>query len=600
MESTIIELSQYSSNNVIQNGEWTNTLCKSVTVGNGDYISVKQGMIDLSLVTSSSILIENDVEWTLSFVYYANGHGLNQSNNNISTQTTVGIDGLPYVLTEFVTIADRQLFNVPMPIVDNFVVKVPKGIYDRTFLAEFISRQFQTVGKNNSVPLGQGCAINNQCYSNGSIYSNNNISGEFISFNPPINTPQSDANFITSLLRPIYVSTGSHDSLPKPPTGSSYQMFYIKNNSFLAPDNGDGMNVNYVPCVYVPLCTNTNLGSTTIAGYANFSTALISGISGTGGAVNTDYFNGIMIGASQVSLTYNDLNSGRYGFQYLHSPITNSISGSISEVTGVHVYQSSIPAINLVSQVCYLNCYSGIMFVDMKTNLSSDPNNDPFFKQLGLNYSDIIPDGISSMFSISPDPVPANYGIDYLEFLRVTTRNYIPRDSLINVTETTTAGSKYKYEYNAYLPAFTTFPSSADTYFFTDSPDTSPVTFSNPPISSLSNAGHYLVEISNYHSDYVNNNDLFNVKATIASFYLSGDSFVVSMGQDSYIYQNSGVPLSLNNIKIRILNPVTKEVQQNMGPNTTIYLQVTRDKPQPPEVVTDKSKDKDKDKDKKE
>lgn len=595
MESTIIELSQYTSNNVIRNGEWTNTLSKSVNVGNGDYISVKQGMIDLSLVTSSSILIENNVEWTLSFVYYTSGHGLNQQTALSASDARKGIDGLPYVLTELVTIPDRQLFNVPMPIVDNITIKIPSGIYDRTYLAEFISRQFQTVGRVGQVPLGGGCLQYNQSYSNGSIYANTTGGGQFISFNPPVNPPPIDQVFITSLLRPIYVSAGA---APSPPFGYKYQMFYIKNNSFTLEQMLADPAANFVPCFYVPLCQNIQNGSTLVAEFQNASTTLISG--GGDPTINSNYYNGVMIGASQVALTYNNLNSGRYGFQYLHTPITNVVSGSVSEVTGLYSEASPNPNQQLEQTISFLDSFSGIMFVDMKTNLSTDPENDPFFLQLGLKYSDLIPNGISDMFSIAVNPIPINYPIDYNEFLRVTTRNYIPRDSIINTRDSNTVGSKFEYQYSANLPAMTTFPQVLDTYFFTDSPDTVPITFSNPPISSLSNAGHYLVEISNYHSDYVNNDNQFNVKATIASFYLSGDSFVVSMGPDSCIFQNSGVPISLNNIKVRILNPVTKEVQQNMGPNTTIYLQVTKDKPQTPEVITDKSKDNDKDKDKKE
>jgi hypothetical protein len=597
MESTVIELSQYTSNNVIQNGEWTNTLSKSVNVGNGDYISVKQGMIDLSLVTSSSILIERDVEWTLSFVYYTNGHGLNQQTALKDPKASNGKDGLPYVLTEYVTIEQQGLYNVPMPIVDNITIKIPNGIYDRTYLAEFISRQFQSVGRVGTVPLGGGCLQYNQSYSNGSIYANT-TNGQFISFNPPVNPPPIDQVFVTSLLRPIYVSTEG-SALP-PPENYKYQMFYIKNNSFTLQEMLANPQANFVPCFYIPLCSNIQSGSTLVTTYQNLSTTLISGGYSAQGTINSSYLNGVMIGASQVALTYNDLNSGRYGFQYLHTPITNSVSGAVSEVTGVYALASSSENQQLEQTITYLDSFSGIMFVDMKTNLSTDPQNDAFFEQLGLKYSDIIPAGISSMFSIAVDPVPAFYPIEYNEFLRVTTRNFIPRDSLINSVDIATTGSKYKYEYSANLPVMTTFPQSNDTYFFTDSPDTVPITFSNPPISSLSNAGHYLVELSNYHSDYVNNDNQFNVKATIASFYLSGDSFVVSMGPDSCIFQNSGVPLSLNNIKVRILNPVTKQVQQNMGPNTTIYLQVTKDKPQAPEVIADKSKDKDKDKDKKE
>jgi hypothetical protein len=52
------------------------------------------------------------------------------------------------------------------------------------------------------------------------------------------------------------------------------------------------------------------------------------------------------------------------------------------------------------------------------------------------------------------------------------------------------------------------------------------------------------------------------------------------MGPDSYIYQHKGVPISLTQFKIRILNPVTKQPAENIGENSTIYLQITKQEKQ--------------------
>jgi hypothetical protein len=112
---------------------------------------------------------------------------------------------------------------------------------------------------------------------------------------------------------------------------------------------------------------------------------------------------------------------------------------------------------------------------------------------------------------------------------------------------------------------------------------------STAPISSTTNAGHYLIEINNIHlSDYWNNEKSYNIKGMVSNFFLSSDNFILSGSPDSLIYIHSGAPLTLTSMKCIILNPVTKRPAENLGPNSSIYLQITKEKKQIPPLEESK------------
>ena len=103
---------------------------------------------------------------------------------------------------------------------------------------------------------------------------------------------------------------------------------------------------------------------------------------------------------------------------------------------------------------------------------------------------------------------------------------------------------------------------------------------SNSPISSTTNGGHYLIELQGtYTNEYISQEKTYQVKAIIGNYFLSGDSFCMSMGGDSYIYQHSGQAMALTSMKVRILNPITKLAAPELGQNSCIYLQITKEKP---------------------
>ena len=115
-------------------------------------------------------------------------------------------------------------------------------------------------------------------------------------------------------------------------------------------------------------------------------------------------------------------------------------------------------------------------------------------------------------------------------------------------------------------------------YAFIQSQITDEIYASSVPISSNTNAGHYLIElITSYENEYLNDDNQYQVKAVVGNYFLSGDSFAMSMGPDSYIYSHTGIPITLTNVKVRILNPITKEPLSDIGPNSTIYLQIYKE-----------------------
>jgi len=198
MQSTIIELSRYTSDDKPSNAEWTNRLAKNVTLDDGDYIMIKQAFIDTRQIDQNSILIDNDVNWTFRFVYWVQGHSINQYTVNQNFQTPAFTpDGLPYILCDARSATDpiRPILR-GKPVVDTFNIFIPKGTYERPAFAEFITRQLQTIGQPQNFTYTENYftrSITVPTYD-----SNNNFTG----FQDT--TSENPNNFVTSFSKPMF------------------------------------------------------------------------------------------------------------------------------------------------------------------------------------------------------------------------------------------------------------------------------------------------------------------------------------------------------------------------------------------------------------
>lgn len=567
METTILELSKYTSNNGT-NSDWTSTLCKPVKVDTNTYISVKQAFIDTRQINATTILLDQDVEWTFYFMYYIIGHGFGQINAAKTSEvpaTFISPDGKPYLMCT----KDENPANIAYtPTMDFKVIKIPAGIYDRTYLAEYITKQMQSMNENLA-------SLPNMNFYAGRVLPTYDVNGNVTGFavNPTLSPPP--LSVATSLLKSMLVLSSDENKT------TNYQSGYLETGS--------------TPrlCYFVPMCDQStpylNVAENVMP-LADMK--LAQPIAENLG--NYKYiFDGGVLGATQVALAYNNNNSNKFSFTYLHSPILNNGTESTGNFSYATPTTSSSNRMDS-SQTAWFNSHSGIMFSHSFTNLSANPNQitdtddnpfiDPFFQQMGMRYSDIInPDVPNQLKSIAGGTL-LNFTFNYQNFLKYTTQNFYPVSGITSDTKDTYD----TYQIETYANKFYTTG-----YSLNASDITNEIIFSNVPISSNSSAGHHLIEI-NYGADegYINKDKTMMIKGIIGSFYLSGDSFEQSMGPDSIIYNpHHGVPFVLNTLNVRILNPITKEPEVLLGPNSTVYLQVSREiKDPPPEPPKDEPK----------
>jgi len=87
--------------------------------------------------------------------------------------------------------------------------------------------------------------------------------------------------------------------------------------------------------------------------------------------------------------------------------------------------------------------------------------------------------------------------------------------------------------------------------------------------------GHYLVEITGYNSNYIDDKNKREIKAIVSSYWVSPGAFVSVPFPDSYNFYGTGAPLTISALKIRILDPFTNS-EAVIGPNSSIYLQINK------------------------
>jgi len=600
-KNSVVELSRYTSTDKKSNAEWTNKLVTPITVNEGDNILIKQCFIQNKIIDDNSIEINRDMSVKFQFVYYMIAHGLGQyvvnySEGNFDVYTLNALNlhtnGLPYMLVnQSLSDTPYGLEQFGKPVVEEFTINLKQSIYEKPFLADLITRQIQSVNiktQNVFIP-------NNSNTTAGSIvpYYNNNQT--FRNFSVPL-TPTNPDKIVTTLQKQLYfINLSSHDNLPF--DGS---LFYINNANIpifckLVPMvNPSDVNYyetynNSVDKMLVPFMT-TDSGTPVPIGVYSFEH--------NGTTITGDVYDCGFIGCSEPSLLFND-NQGNQKFSFeLHSPIIqggNQVVGVYATSTEPAIPPFNYPNIN-DTIISYLSAYSGIMFVNIYETVSPNYGQEvELLNLLGFTLNDLIPTSdVPNVFSfynnlIDPEQTIQNY-FSYNNYLQYTTRQFFPLGAL-STNFTTEAPQITPPQLTPLLtddpPVYTiTLPSSifcavgngqTNGYQFSQSDNSTSIVASNFPTNSENNAGHWLIEITGWLSDYVNEEKLMMVKCLVGN-YLYGNSFSQTLGPDSLIYTHYGVPLSLTQISIRILNPITKEPPPNyiMGSNSSLYLQIVK------------------------
>lgn len=255
-------------------------------------------------------------------------------------------------------------------------------------------------------------------------------------------------------------------------------------------------------------------------------------------AVDADYDGGYM-GCPNMSISFNQ-DSQKYQWDYMHTSITDS---NQNELTGISYTGGTHP------KFIFMNQRGGLMFTKMEPV--------SFWRDtLGFELDKILFD---STFS----------NTTYDEFFSKTTQNFPAVSQLVNVGSNVSVGT-----YS--LQSAGTIISDPKTYKFTESTSTIPIIAPNLSIGTIISAGHYLVDIKGYSTNYKNAFGDTQYKATVSAFFTSPDNFLCSPGPDSSFYIHHGSPIPLNSFEISIINPLTHKPSNNLGKNSSVYLQVIK------------------------
>jgi hypothetical protein len=447
------------------------------------------------------------------------------------------------------------------PVINSKTVNVKAGIYERQSLAELITRQLTEINQPTSLLL------NTQYFSNGFSVPQWDPDGSFSNITPP-QLPPISTQVISPFQIPLYwIEYILNAPGPVPPVTEMQMLCYLDAQNKLRPCQL----VKMTNSPDYPSYGNTlHIKSASSIGYISYN------------STQYEIWDAGMIGCSEIALEFNQTgdNTGKFSFTYMHSPIINEGNETVGTYT-VQDPSGDNPFQNLTT---FLNAYSGIMFLNVFESNNSTYDGPglgppiPLLNQMGFQRNDLIPPDVPDVFALdNVFLVTADYYFKYNEsFLKYTTRNFSSQTTLNKNLTTNLVGYNAKVyainNYNCVVNPLTTG------YLFTDSASTDPIRASNFPIASDDNTGHYLIELNGYNTNYVNNEKLYLIKAIVGSYMYSTESFAMSLSPDSFVFQNnSPIPLSINQIDIRILNPKTKLPEVNLGPNSSLYLQITHE-----------------------
>lgn len=506
MEEIIVELASYNCLSKNTSSDFVSKLSKPITLNEGDTVMVRNCFLDTRLISNQFITFDEDQNINLTFYYYLMYTGYQQgyftSYNNAGENPFVKLttpdlaDGLPYVLRSW-----NENINGPgIPITSQVNFTIPAGTYSLDNLATYMSRELQ---KCNEV---QNTSFNNGTFGYYGANQNNNVRLE---------TP------LTNLLLREWAK-------------DMYKLYITDVQG----------NFYYQEVCIVPLLNAADLNNRGSNGYSQ------GYISSWYNSNFNDIFGGF-IGPSEFSIQYNNENTGKFEFTYMHTPIKDAQGNEVV------CFRRNAPGTSPL-RYAFNNRLCGIMFKDMQPRA--------FWEQLGFNVDSMLVN----------DEQIINREITLSQFDSVTTKNFMGfQDMYPNTTfdiKDNNPDDKKNTETSLQLTLNSATSYPLNIYY--QSEKTWPIIAQNPPISGSSTGGHYLLEIREYDSEYINNDKEYKIKGIIPTYYLSQDSFATSY-QDTLTYIHHGEPLQLNLMSVRILNPITKDLSP-LGDNNTIYLQIMK------------------------
>lgn len=515
MATTIIELSRITSNETINNASWKNSLKSGIILEEGDQVLLKNCYVDTTTLSSNNFVFTEDIPIKISFGFYLLCTGIEQvelTNGQIGQDATV----------------------------------------------------FQITGINEGDGLPYICINQNpRDPKRGTPYI------DYVEFTIPAGTYSKTflAQFISRKLQSLNVLSqdawpGVWTNYPQDPNKqppppypvieSVYQQLYLQNQEPYGSPAG------FFECsIGIPPIVNPLTGQSIPISAAHCDCSFYGWLkdlppqnsylydsifqrceeTGSSG----DYDGGYM-GCPNMSISFNS-DSQKFQWDYLHTSITDS---NQNELTGIAFNKTG----DINTNIVFMNQRGGLMFTSLEpVNFWTDI--------MGFDLSGIIFD----------DPTLGN--VSYNEWYSKTTQNFPAVSQLIREGSNVSVG-------NYQIQSAATIITGPPAYKFTQSTSTNPIIAKNLSIGTIISAGHYLIDIKGYTTNYKNAFGDTQYKGLVSAFFTSPDNFLCSPGPDSAYYIHHGSPICINSFEITIINPLDHLPSNNLGPSSSVYLQVIK------------------------
>lgn len=572
------------------------TLSKEITISEGDIISLQSAYLDTRENSSGNIILDEDVEISMSFYFYIidnnirhgqvnpitgqiiDGNGNELPNNEPEKSLFGNFTNTPYILKIY---GKKNGVLGYHPVIGTFKYTIKRGSYPPSILAEELSKRFQS-GDINSLLLKDSHLLTfPEQYTDGRKYISPFLCNLWNA--SKITTDTSEAyNFQTLDPRPTNLS---FTNLP-----------------------------NYSMCGNMPLYDSDDIQPTIYRKY--YFDRLISGMT----TVNPPFilneadsiYNSYLIGSDSVNLQYD---GSKFILGGLHTPLRvsgkNVVAMIIKRPYKINT-PDDLPELKYEDfQVGLQTAFSGLLLHDLQPrsfwqgklkfnvdNMTVDLDKTPLItidqfnnattRTLwtidNLNANELTPNGITrgiNLFFNQGYPalletVPTvNSGFTYNfptgsgKFDMRMNPNCIPSDpNMFSIS-----GSPSYDKYQSYMQVFeqdAEVSINANNYISQD-------------------FGHYLLEIDFYKNKFCDETAPYNISAIIGKYY-NVDSYVNGNIQNSLNYVHSGLPIIFTTAHVRILDP-NKRVS-NLGSSNFIYLQVLHKSPNDQATETEKEKNK--------
>lgn len=509
--------------------EWTTTLQHPITIEEGDVIQLKQALINTKNVTSGNIVFETDqnVEMTVGFY----------DNFDITTQNTLVSDttiGIPCGFSAGGVTGQRQceITMDSLAKLNNFTSHLygPGGTQDAGFRVLTINSENPglpdslftrtvkfTIPKGSYNPTSLASLITDKLYSQ--YDSSLGISGH---------TSADDIGLL--------VSPGTITGL-----GSSTPLFgyrvgtnpAVSGNVFSYQDNATAL-------FYVKNETSPTRPVLQIAK---------SGAPNGGIGIKVSR----LVGARNIEVAFE---GSRFKFKSLHSPLFSNSSSSAADFSNP-VTVATGTAVGLNSKSSDSGCFF--------TNLQPAS----FWSALGFTQANL-----EANVYVSLDKLLNNgdEGVNYL------TQRIIQQDTPTSVASTQLL--PFGVRFLVGLPpgdVGNTNPQFADPSLVSilDTTATTSIDADEPYL--VDNTGYYLLEATaNFNNDYYDQTSrMSSVVAAVSKQYNSND-FITGYADSGIAYTHIGATQILSSLKLRILDPQTKELAGGLGDNSTVVLEVIK------------------------